>query len=355
MHVPNTGAVSANIAVGLIASGKATANMTVKDALTIKSQAITNLPTGLRVPTLSVYGPISALPDQLQARRIRVRGGGKFTLGREIRCDRLDLADSHVETLPADLQARDRIDLSGCLRLKQLPTGLRTGTLNLSGCTALTELPPGLDVAFLELSGCTALRQLPTDLKIRGGRLSVRDCPWITSLPSSLGEISELDVSGCLNLATLPAGLTVTSWVDLAGSAIRTLPPGLNNIGLRWRGMPVSHQIVFEPQSLKADQILLERNAELRRVMMERFGYDRLFEVAEATVLDRDSDAGGERRLLRLPIEGDEDLVCVAVQCPSTGHRFVLRVPPSMTTCRQAVAWTAGYDNPNDYAPVQET
>jgi hypothetical protein len=102
-------------------------------------------------------------------------------------------------------------------------------------------------------------------------------------------------------------------------------------------------------------EILGERNAELRRVLLERFGFERFMEEAGAAVMDRDRDAGGERQLLRLKLEGDEDLVCVSVSCPSTGRRYLLRVPPAMRTCRQAVAWTAGFDNPELYRPLVET
>jgi hypothetical protein len=72
-------------------------------------------------------------------------------------------------------------------------------------------------------------------------------------------------------------------------------------------------------------------------------------------VLDRDQDAGGPRRLLRVDVAGDEPLVCVSVICPSTRRQFMLRVPPTMTSCRHAVAWTAGFDNPDDYQPMVET
>jgi hypothetical protein len=42
------------------------------------------------------------------------------------------------------------------------------------------------------------------------------------------------------------------------------------------------------------------------------------------------------------------------VVCPSTGHLHVLRVPPHMRSCRQAAAWIAGFDNPDDYQPIIE-
>jgi hypothetical protein len=102
-------------------------------------------------------------------------------------------------------------------------------------------------------------------------------------------------------------------------------------------------------------EILAETNAERRRVMTERFGLDRFMSQAQARVLDQDRDAGGPRRLLRIDLAGDEPLVCVSVICPTTHRQFMLRVPPTMTTCRQAVAWTAGFDDPDQYQASVET
>ena len=48
-------------------------------------------------------------------------------------------------------------------------------------------------------------------------------------------------------------------------------------------------------------------------------------------------------------MQGDEDLVCVSVICPSTGRQYIIRAPPTMSDCRQAVAWIAEFDDPDDY------
>ena len=45
-------------------------------------------------------------------------------------------------------------------------------------------------------------------------------------------------------------------------------------------------------------------------------------EIEAYEVLDADRDAGGPRRLLGVPMPGDEDLVAVLVHCPSTGARY---------------------------------
>ena len=72
-------------------------------------------------------------------------------------------------------------------------------------------------------------------------------------------------------------------------------------------------------------------------------------------MLDEDEDSGGKRKLLAISIPNDEDLVVLSVSCPSTGRKYVLRVPPRTRTCHQAAAWIAGFDNPDDYHPVYET
>lgn len=77
--------------------------------------------------------------------------------------------------------------------------------------------------------------------------------------------------------------------------------------------------------------------------------------IEQSAKRNLNSDAGGERRLLRVELQDDEPLVVLAVSCPSTGHRYTLRVPPDAKSCRHATAWIAGFDNPDDYAPNKET
>jgi hypothetical protein len=93
----------------------------------------------------------------------------------------------------------------------------------------------------------------------------------------------------------------------------------------------------------------------MRRVMVERMGLNRFIAETHGEEVDADHDAGGPRRLLRIPFDGEDDLVCVVVCCPSTGQQYVLRVPPDVRTCRQAIAWTAGFDDADQYRPLAET
>jgi hypothetical protein len=101
-------------------------------------------------------------------------------------------------------------------------------------------------------------------------------------------------------------------------------------------------------------EILEIGNVELRRRMIERLGYETFVEQVGGLVRDRDRDAGGDRQLIYIPFEDDEPLMLLKVVCPSTGHLHVLRVPPHMRSCRQATAWIAGFENPDDYHPIIE-
>ena len=184
------------------------------------------------------------------------------------------------------------------------------------------------------------------------GHLDLSGESNLYSLPENL-TCGSLDISDCVNLTTLPRGLHVTHWIELAGSGITSLPTG-HGFMLRWRGVQVSDQIAFESQSFTGQDILNLENVELRRVLIERLGYETFLQQVGGLVRDRDQDAGGERQLVYVPFEDDEPLMVLKVTCPSTGHIHLLRVPPHMRSCHQAAAWIAGFDNPNDYHPLIE-
>jgi len=188
---------------------------------------------------------------------------------------------------------------------------------------------------------------------VRFGHLNVRGTS-LASLPHGLGPIAQLDLRDCPNLRELPADLRVTSWIELANSGLESLPPGMVT-PLRWNDVRIDEMIAFHPERLSGLDALKTPNIELRRVKIERIGFERLLTEVRADELNRDTDAGGRRRLLRVEMENDESLVALNMQCPSTGRSYFIRVPPSTTTCHQAAAWIAGFDDPAQYRPVMES
>ena len=121
-------------------------------------------------------------------------------------------------------------------------------------------------------------------------------------------------------------------------------------------GVRVPRRVIERPGTLTPAEILGEPNAEVRRVMMERFGPDRLLREANASLIDDEREFG---KLWRLPVEGDEDLVMVEVvnstaEPDGSFKDYWIRVPPSVGSAREAVAWT--FDVPADeYAPAVQT
>jgi hypothetical protein len=278
-----------------------------------------------------------------------------FALPLGLKCFSLDLSGSAVTEIPADAAIEFKLNLTNCTGLTKLPAGLKTGSLVLNGCTGLTSLPENLSVSFLSLDDCMGLANWPETASVQIGSLRARRCLKLENLPNSLKNLTNLDLAGCAKVSRLPEGLRLTGWLDLAGTGITSLPESLRGVQLRWRGVEINPQIAFFPETLSAAEILNEPNVEVRRVMLERRGLESFFKECNAEVVDQDADAGGARRLLKISLPDDEDLVCVSLTCPSTRRNYVVRVPPEIRTCHAAVAWTAGFDNPADYRPVIET
>jgi len=272
-----------------------------------------------------------------------------------LHCYDLDARGSRLTSLPPDLKIDSRLVLDGSSALVSLPPGLSAGSISLRNCSRLRSLPEKLSTWFLDLTGCSQFEAWPREGAIHHGSLILRNCVAVQSLPAWLGRLAQLDLAGCVLLSQIPDGVCVSGWLDIGGTRIGSLPPSLKNVSLRWRGVRVDERIAFRPDELTARDALNEKNAERRRVMIERIGYHRFAAESGAKTLDEDTDPGGERKLLHMALSGDEPLVGLSCRCPSTGRHYFLRVPPNMKTCHQAAAWVAGYDNPALYKPELET
>ena len=119
-----------------------------------------------------------------------------------------------------------------------------------------------------------------------------------------------------------------------------------------WHGVRVPADVILRPQDLTAERVRDERSAEIRRVMMERFGMDRWLDAIGAQPVQ--TDRFGELFVLdgfTLP------LVRVVNSTPEpdgTYKRYVLTATRDCLTAHDAVASTFGLTSDN-YDPVIET
>jgi hypothetical protein len=122
-----------------------------------------------------------------------------------------------------------------------------------------------------------------------------------------------------------------------------------------WHGVRVPQWVIESPEKITPQKVLTENNQEIRRVMLERYGWDRLLIDLQATTeqTDRYGTLVSTDRLGEY-LDGEDPIAkFVFVSDPSTNRRYALRVPPECTTAHQAVAWT-GWQEEKDYEPIQE-
>ena len=210
------------------------------------------------------------------------------------------------------------------------------------------------DLSAFRVSACPRLTLLPSTLESVRDTFEVEGCPAITSLPPRLRVAKSMNLAGCTSLRALPPGMPPPEKLELEHCALESVPPGWIGVALTWRHVAMTERALFRTATMSVDEVLAEPNVEIRRVLIERYGIARLA-AAGGEVLDADVDVGGGRRLLRVSVGHHEPFVMLEVHCPSTGRPFHLRVPPHVSSCRQAAAWTAGYDRVQDYNPVVET
>lgn len=132
----------------------------------------------------------------------------------------------------------------------------------------------------------------------------------------------------------------------------------------RWRdgwsiyhvhGVRVPAYVIENPASITIARIETEQNAEVRRVMIERYGQSRYLLDSGAQQIA--SDRFGT--LYRKNVKDDEPLVMVKVKNSTPEpdgsiKDYFLRVPPDIKTAQAAVAWTFGLES-KQYEPTVET
>lgn len=140
-----------------------------------------------------------------------------------------------------------------------------------------------------------------------------------------------------------------------------------------WRGVRIPDSYVIEhPETITIADIDKERNQEVKRVKIERYGYERFMKDGGATKVAEDEYGVLWHRMLlpRAPNRrmtrgqgfqpGDGDYLAMVEVVNGTPEpdgsikHYWLRVPPDVRTAKEAVAWTYGL-TADQYNPVVRT
>ena len=101
------------------------------------------------------------------------------------------------------------------------------------------------------------------------------------------------------------------------------------------------------PQEWRSKWILTTENAELRRVLIQEIGYERICQDLQTIEIDN----WQEYTLLRIDEEADiEPIFILKMVCPSTGNIHTLRVPPDVNSAKEAVKWINWGIDPEDFS-----
>ena len=120
-----------------------------------------------------------------------------------------------------------------------------------------------------------------------------------------------------------------------------------------WHGIRVSPEVILEKDRMTVQQILSEPNTEVRRAMRNLYGNERFMRDAGAKEISRSDKHGC--RLLRIHLPGDRAAIqAVELTCPSTGSKYLERVPPDVQDAVEALSWRFQI-KPEQYAPEWET
>jgi hypothetical protein len=119
-----------------------------------------------------------------------------------------------------------------------------------------------------------------------------------------------------------------------------------------WHGVRVPQDVIERPETITEDAIFAEPNAEVRRVMIERYGKGKLLSSKRLKLIDQ--NAAHLAELYTLDLGGNVGWGLLSVTCHTTGKTTVLWANPQHRTARAALAASWGMTE-QEYAPAVET
>ena len=233
----------------------------------------------------------------------------------------------------------------------------------------ISELPEKfgnlVELRYLNLSD-NCLRKLPDSIgQFQDIEILFLGGNHLTELPDSIGkcqQIKSMDL-GNNNLRKIPEtfrSLVNLKYINLHLNPIEDLSPlqnlpVLEKVWILSLDLPCRYWIKFN--NWKAEWLLNENNAEIRRTLIEQVGYEKICDELGAIAID----SWQEYTLLKIDkIEivyqglrremSREPMMLLKMTCPSTSHIHILRVPPDMTRAEDAIVWVNHGIHPSKFA-----
>lgn len=99
------------------------------------------------------------------------------------------------------------------------------------------------------------------------------------------------------------------------------------------------------PSQWQARWLVTESNSQLRRLLIQEIGYERICRELDA----RSLSTWREYELLSIRLAHRESLNLLKMTCPSTGHLHFLVVPPNLRSAREAIRWVNWGIDPDEF------
>lgn len=228
---------------------------------------------------------------------------------------------------------------SGSLRnfMEERNTSAFDKAFNLSGQTTILELTCPGDSALLDERYASSYskfdRALENDKNVRNVR--------------GLAEFRQLVFMSFMVIETKPMTFVVQNptEIHLENELLSNEkgPAAVWKDGFKcWaiRGIRLNETIVMHPERQTVDEILAERNNDVRAIRIERFGWPRFLKESKASPIDvrRNEVEGTWEALYQFGAANWNSQTRLVVTCP-TKRMFALRVPNEIRACEQAQKW----------------
>jgi leucine-rich repeat protein SHOC2 len=260
------------------------------------------------------------------------------SIGDLVKLRELDLSENRLDSIPSsinNLLNLEDLNLRANNQLKMLPKEI----INLVNLKRLNLSYTGLNDLTDEIGNFVNL----TGLFINNNQIII--------LPASINKLVNL------------AGLYLDSNPISDLSILQALP---NLKFVRFFDVHLLRRYWAKFSDWKAEWLLDEDNAEIRRLLIEQVGYERLCDELNSITLDN----WREYTLLKIdkvetiyeednydPIDSPEEtlrerepMLLLKMTCLSTNHIHILRVPPEMTSAEAAITWVNHGIHPDKFA-----